>query len=380
MVETEKIPGGMVAVEYLPARYVRGARAYVHYSAWHPGKRKMLRYRVYFDRVPAGAARDGQAADFAERINRQLAKGWRPWNEDKAARAGVPVADMLAAFYEVKAKELRPRSLPNYRSRLKVFRQFLEETGRGAMLCGELSERVAREFMDKVADGNTARTWNNYLIDFKSLGNWAKGRAYFETNPFAALRKRAAGEAEKRPLTSTEMEAMLERIRTNEPAFLIVCRLVYYCALRPAEICRLKVAALDLASGTLYIAAELAKDNEGRHITLPDIMRPMLADHVRGAKPSEYLVSNGWRPGRVQIYPTRLAECWGRHRKALGLSERVKLYGLKDTAGKRLLAQGFSPEQVRDHFRHSSLTVTDAYIKRVAGRIDRDIKERFPEM
>jgi integrase len=340
----------------------------------------MVRIREYMDKVRNDAHRAAQAAEYCERINRQLAKGWRPWNDTKAGRLMVPLADMLATFMEAKAKELRPRSLPNYRSRIKRLLEWADSVGRGGMACHELTDRVAREYMDAVSLLNGARTWNNYLIDMKSLGNWGTERGYFERNPWAGIKKRMAGEAEKRPLSSTEMEAMLGHIQETEPTFMVVCSLVYYCALRPAEICRLKVAALDLVAGTIYISPDQAKDKEGRHITLPDIMRPLLAEHIRGARAADMLISSGWRPGPAELWPTRLAEAWGRHRAALGLSGRLKLYGLKDTAGKRMLAAGFNPEQVRDHFRHSSLTVTDAYIKRVAGRIDPAIKERFPAM
>jgi len=63
----------------------------------------------------------------------------------------------------------------------------------------------------------------------------------------------------------------------------------------------------------------------------------------------------------------------------LGFPIEVKFYSLKDTAAERLLENGFNAKQIRDLFRHSDLSITDKYVKRISGVYDQKVINEFPE-
>ncbi len=72
----------------------------------------------------------------------------------------------------------------------------------------------------------------------------------------------------------------------------------------------------------------------------------------------------GLKPAQQYIYPTRIAEHFRDVANQLGISPQVQFYALKDTAADKLIANGFSSKDIRDLFRHSNISITDAYLKK----------------
>jgi site-specific recombinase XerD len=81
-----------------------------------------------------------------------------------------------------------------------------------------------------------------------------------------------------------------------------------------------------------------------------------------------------------QTVRDRIAERFKRIRARVGLPADLKFYSLKDTVADRLLAAGYSVQEVRDLFGHSSVAVTDAYIKRMGYTHLEVLRRNFPGM
>lgn len=368
-------------ITYYPAKLVRGVRTYVQYSVRNAATGKMDRYRHYYDRVP-GKHGLQQARAFVEQINDKLARGWFPGQDAAAPLLGAPLREMTELFLEVKSRELRPRSLPNYKSRITRLHDWLAEQGFKAPLCNDMTPLLAVRFLDSLlSDGMSSRTYNNYVIDMKSLSNWAVKRGYFCANPFNDIKPLRRGRPETRPLTDMEVQLMMDRIREHQPELLLVCGLVYYCALRPEEISHIRVHHVDVAHGMIRVTADNTKDHDSNWITVPIQFMPQLLAHIDGAIGRDYLVGKGFRTGPTRLLPVRHSEAWRKHREAVKLPEDVKLYGLKHTALQRFSHRnGVSLLQIRDHARHSSVAITDAYMQTLKGNVDRDVRANYPDL
>lgn len=341
----------------------------------------MERHRHYFDRVK-GKHMLAQARAFMDEVNAKLARGWFPGQDATAPLLGAQLIAMTNQFLDVKARELRPRSLPNYKSRITRLHAWLAQQNYRAPLCRELTPIIALRFLDSLlADGMSARTYNNYIMDMKSLGNWGVKRGYFSTNPFADIKPLRRGRPETRPLTDAEVHSMMDHITAHQPELLIVCGLVYYCAIRPEEISHLRVRHIDVERGIIRVTSDTTKDHDANWITVPKQFIPQLLAHIDGATGRDYLISKGFKPGATRLLPVRHSEAWRKHREALKLDEGVKLYGLKHTALQRFShSAGISLQQIRDHARHSSIAITDAYMQTLKGNIDRDVRTNYPNL
>ena len=369
-------------ITYLPARLVEGTRCYVQYHVIRPGTDRLERQRVYFDRVKDASHRKRQAKIFIKEINDRLSKGWNPLIEGDAPRMTDRISVMFAMFLSMKEKMLRERSMPNYKSRLKRLQQWLVDQGMADPPCCDFTGRNAADFLDAlVLSGMKARTCNNYINDLKGMGNWAKKRGYWHINPFEGMETMREDQNELRPLDQSEIDAMMESFRIGErPGMTIVCGLIYYCLIRPEEISRLQVHQIDPVANLIRVTSAGTKDHTAEWVTVPAVFMPQLLAYIGIARPSDHVVSTNFRPGSKRWLPVRYSEEWRRHRLKLELPPDVRLYALKDTALQRLAANGVDLKRIRDHARHSSVAITDIYMRRLRGTADGGLQSAYPSM
>lgn len=92
-----------------------------------------------------------------------------------------------------------------------------------------------------------------------------------------------------------------------------------------------------------------------------------------------YAVSKGFKPGSGYIYPTRIAEHFRDITTPLNISDKVTFYCLKDTCADKLIDAGFNIKTICDLFGHSSIEVTDKYLKGFRSNVDQRLIHSFPE-
>jgi integrase len=161
--------------------------------------------------------------------------------------------------------------------------------------------------------------------------------------------------------------------------FHIISLYCYYLALRPAEICRLKISDFWLSKGLVVVPASKSKNKKKRIVP---IAKPFLEELIRYFKqfPSGYYIcSKGLKPGPVFEHSTRIAEHFRIIANQIQIPSEVKFYSLKDTAADRLIDNGFNVKTIRDLFGHSSIAITDTYLKKFRNMIDERLINEFPK-
>lgn len=365
---------------YLPAKYVKGARNYVEFSyTTKSGSTK--RVRRYFDRIKNKTERDKLALRFVRVTNERLFNGWRPGVEQKPD--SVSLYEALAALMDLKQTFTRPRTMQTYKSRLNVFQQLTASLWGEELTCDQFGQGEAVQLMDELARRRklTGRTYNNYLGDFKSWFNELVDRGHYSKSPFANVRPVKQKEPTNRAFSTSELRALVGYLKENEPYYYMACALCYYCALRPAEICRLQRHDFNLERGVVIVPGEKAKTGKKRFVVIPETFRAELVELLANVPPSWYVFGSGRVPAAVDIYPTRISDHWREViRPALGFGKDLDFYGLKDTAAERLAAEGVDVAKIRDHFGHTNVAITDAYLKKRVAFVHEELKVSFPAM
>jgi integrase len=224
----------------------------------------------------------------------------------------------------------------------------------------------------------TGRNYNNYLIDYRSFFNSLVKAGYLGANPFHSIDKQREKQTAKRAFTDKELTAYIQYVYQYDYPFYILSGLAYYCAMRPVEIVRCRVQ--DISAERRQISIPAGKGNQARVTPIPDAFLQELLTYLEGYPGGYFVCSAYMKPGTVQRWPTRIAERFKRIRARLGLPADLKFYSLKDTVADRLLAAGYSVQEVRDLFGHSSVAVTDAYIKRMGYKHLEVLRRNFPGM
>ena len=122
-----------------------------------------------------------------------------------------------------------------------------------------------------------------------------------------------------------------------------------------------------------------SKNKKKRIVPIAKPFLETLKEYYKDLPAGYYICSKGFRPGQQFEHSTRIAEHYRKIAIQLQIPSEVKFYCLKDTAADRLLESGFTTKTIRDLFGHSSISATDAYLKKFRNMIDERLINHFPE-
>lgn len=357
-----------------------GSRDYVYFYAFNPVKDKLERVRYYLNNI-SDTNRNRYAKKLIREINDRLDNGWNPFITDKEKKKFTPIREALAFVLKFKLMYIKERSAPNYRQRMKALTDWLEKKKVIDKPLFEFNEDIALEYMNHLIfkENIKGRTFNNYLIDYRTFFNTLIKQKYISSNPFHAVQQLPETETTKRPFTQAEQERYKKYVLQNDYDFYITSMYCYYCALRPNEITQLRVDNVDLVKGVITVDGDKSKNRKKRIIPIFGKFLEELKIYLEGYPKDFYLVGKGFKPGSSYIYPTRIAEHFREIAIELKIPDTVYFYSLKDTCADRLLDSGFNIKTVRDLFGHSSIAITDEYLKRFRSIVDQKLITHFPE-
>ena len=356
-------------------------RVYVYFYARHPETGKLERKRIYLTNIKSKSNRIRYAKRLISHINNKLDNGWNPWTENSDnQRKYTTIEKALDFVLMYKLKFIRKSSQPNYKGRINTLRGWLEDNSMLKSYVFDFTGAKARDFMNNLlmTKNISARTYNNYLGDYRTFFNTLVKNGYMNKNPFHDIEKLPETQTAKRPFTDQELSTYIHYVRDHDYHMYIISLYTYCCGLRPAETCKLKVKDVHLDKGFIHVSGDVSKNKRIGVIPIPGFFLEKLKGYLKDQPPNYWLVGAGLKPAENHTWPTRIAEHFRRIANHLGISSQVQFYALKDTAADKLIASGFSSKDIRDLFRHSNISITDAYLKKRNLMINEKLINDFP--
>lgn len=159
----------------------------------------------------------------------------------------------------------------------------------------------------------------------------------------------------------------------------IIGQLIYYCALRPAEIVRLRLKFINLEKGEIYVPGEISKSRRTDVIRIPIVFIEELRKlHLEKFNPNHYWFSRNLEPGTKEIAPTRLAERFRLEADKIGLGRT--LYELKHTGAGKVIDKGTNIRDLQHHLRHQDLSSTEKYLNAYRSATSQEFVDNFPKL
>ena len=372
-------------ISYLPASLKYTAHGWtIEYRVFNPAFNAMERRVIKMNRIRKKYSRvsdfKAYCADVITRLNTQLATGWNPFEGYAGnSRELTPINAVLDKYLVDKAGDVRPDTLINYRSFVKVFKEWVEKNY-GQIAISGFNRVMATNFMDFIVQekGLHGRSYNNRLKQARAFFTYAIEKYYCTENPFAAIKTKRE-DPKKRILIPHEVrKAIYKYWSERNENYIVLCELVFSALIRPKECWRLHVSDLMLADRYIEVSEDDSKTHYRRSPSLTPELITRLEKMTRRANKSDYLFSDGYMPGKKQIAYSRFRKDWQDMRDALGLPDEMQLYSLRDTGINEMLKAGIDPLTVMQHADHHDLSMTTRYANHVDPHLVETISQKAP--
>lgn len=369
---------------YLPAQLRKNKSGWmVEYYCEDPATSEMRRCRLRVDKIRKRYPTQRDAAvhisKIVNHINMKLMQGWNPFVNAENQQMYTPVDDVIQRYLSEKQKELRPDTVRSYKSFSNTLVTFFHSSYSDLKYFCQFDKAHASRFMDYIYLEREVgqRCYNNYLKFCRCFFNWLLEHCYVNLNPFNSLHVKQKT-AKKRTIIDHETrQAIVKFLSANSPQMLLVCKLIYYCMLRPKEIINLRVCDVDFERGTIFVDSAVAKNHHSRHAAMTDDVIASLS-YIKDYKPDMWLISQNWLPGYKKAEPTKFSKMWIKYRDKMRLPKVLQLYSFRDTGIFEMLKAGIDPLTVKQHADHHSLSMTTIYSNHADPNLTRIIHDNSP--
>lgn len=371
-------------VDFVPCRRhdgENGKDSYLYYYVRNPETEKLTRFKIMLNKYKIGEERDFMAAQISANVFNNYLKGITPFTSPTAGRASTPLKTVIKRYHNyVCALEIKgamsEKTRTDYTSRLRIFSEWLEDRRYNNKSVCELDTALASDFLDYILlDRETSTlTRNNYRTWMSAFCTWLVEKQYLSENPISRISTLPVREKYREPLSVTDVKRMSDYLWRTDKRFLLACYFEYYTMIRPIELVKIRVNDIQLKEQTVFIPSFVSKNRKDGRVALHDkIVKLMLELDVFSHPGKSYLFGKQFIPSeeraRSDIFRNRFAKL----REELGFPPYYMFYSLKDTGiidhGEKL-----GVISARDQARHSSVEVTNLYMKRRSGYVNEAAK------
>lgn len=377
---------------------------FVEYSCRDPRTDKMNRFREYagFAKIKTAEERYALAEKLVKEIGERLASGWTPYETKKVAyedelavqqyacrwgreREEIPTLRMhLSAFLQLKKDTVIAHSYQTYRSKLRIFNEWMEHVGMDKVHVSGITQEHILEFLHYMVRTNdiSRRTVKKYEQILHAFFEYLIRHKLVRNNPVGNLPQmgRVTDEA-ARPIPDEERRKLLAFMKRNDPQLWIVCQMEYYCAIRPNELRQLRIRDINLDSGIIRVPSTISKNRKSELVNMPNqLIQLFKSIGIEGYDKDNYLFSVNGLPGKTLLGKNNLRFRFDRIRNKLGLPAEYKLYSFKYTGASALVNAGIDTWELQRHMRHKSIDTTEHYIRKNFAVKSDMIKNKFPDI
>ncbi len=265
----------------------------------------------------------------------------------------------------------------NYHQDLRVLKQFLDASHLNpalvqpmdlARFAGQLS-KPGRTPAGKPRSAYSTRSMKRILASTRSFYRYLASIQLITTDPTAIFHTLTIRSPQRNPhpLPPKDRDALVKGLQTGDlegQKISLTVLLGYHCGLRVSEIAHLRVRDLDLNQSLVTV---IGKGDKERNVPITETLKNFLKLYLVPSpdKPlSPYLFPSP-RSSNKPIHPHFL-EIWVKkaaHWAHLENPDELTVHVLRHSFGTQLAESGASVYEIRDLMGHSSIMVSENYVK-----------------
>ena len=377
----------------------------VIYSVRNPKSGAMERFRINsgFDACNTIAEKKKHGDRLCKEYSAKLLAGWTPFDGNQVVYEDQIVSSFAARIYGRKRsgnktpryflsdflltkKHLQDKTYETYNSKITIFCNWLEKQGLGENDITTIDTVVLDKFWAFIIDEQklSKLTVEKYWQIIRSFFNYLIDKKVLRISPVGARPKvKRVCDNSAKPINPKDLEAFKNAIRPNDPQLWLAMQFEFYCYIRPGrELRNMKFYWLNLAQGIITIPAEFAKNGKKENVVIPShFLKTLKEEFMLQLYDAElYVFSKNAKPGRDPLGKNTLRNRFNRFRDDLGLSKQYKFYSSKHTGAMMASNNNIPIKDIQMQMRHSSLEITDKYLKRMTVLDSDALKNNYPHM
>ena len=293
--------------------------------------------------------------------------------------------EVLAAFLPEKQIQVCKKAYLSYTRAADIFIEWMKSQSLDDKPMRKITSRDIADFSVYTAGLKYDRpTCAKFIMNLKVIFKYALKRGEIDALPFdrdQIVLPKKGKDCSAALIPSHIVSQLLTDIRDNDPQLFMACMLEFYCGIRPGREVRLiQVRNFDLKDGVLTIDAEKSKNGKTGRITMSDDLIEICRSYgIDSADPDLYVFGKHGRMGVKPMSENMLRFRFNKFRDKHGLSKDVKLYSFKHMGASYLIhSKVVDILELKEHLRHSNLSATQHYIKKVIGDKNDAIRSNFP--
>lgn len=358
---------------------VSQGRYYVYFRSFNPKTQKLETRRIYVPKYPTKTESIKHGKALVAETNKRLLNGWNPFTEHRIGSTSnlqyQSLDEAVDKVYQIITTGSAKNTVNTWNSYVKSFKNWYKQADLQSLKIYQFDYTLAQAFMDHLLTMKKSNqkpispiSYNNRLVFQKILFKNMVSRGYLKENPFEALTKiKVVENTIRKPFTTDQLTRYANYVKKVDHNFYVLSGLCYYMAIRPIEILRLQKEDFNLKDGILLMPGNKSKNKKTFAVVIPEPFINDLTQYLEKVKPTQYLFGNGYllQPSYKKTYITTIANKFNKYKEELNLPSNVTFYSLKDTAADMLVKSGMDLKEIRDHYRHSNIAITDKYIKKI---------------
>lgn len=293
--------------------------------------------------------------------------------------------EVLRAFLPEKRIQVCKKAYLSYTRSSTIFNDWLKSQGLNTKPLYKITTQHIADFSIYIAGLKYDKpTCAKFIMNLKVIFKYALKREEIEKLPFdrdLIILPKKGKDCSAALIPSHIVPELLADIKANDTQLFLACMLMFYCGIRPGrEVRMIQVRNFDLKDGVLTIDAEMSKNGKAGRITMSDDLIEICKSYgIENADPDLYVFGKRGRMGKKPMSENMLRFRFNKYRDKFGLSNDVKLYSWKHIGASYLVhSRIVDILQLKDHLRHSNLSATQHYVKKIIGDKNEAIKTSFP--
>ncbi len=280
--------------------------------------------------------------------------------EKKRKGQACPVKrDLVANLYKLK-KTYRERSFETFKSKLN--RLFIFANDR------LITKVLVEDFFTYLSENRHPTTYHSYHQQLKKLFSDIGKEEFF--NDILQIKDQ---KTPAKYFSREQISFLKEEIQKRDYWLWRYIEFIYYCFIRPYELRQLTREDIYLSDRLIRIRGAISKNKKTEYVAIPSAFNPTW---IKGIKTGYIFQGRNGNPiGRNSMT--------NKHRellKELGISSQHKLYSWKHTGAVMAVKAGIGLKQLQVQLRHSSLEMTDKYLRQMGVNDLEELKNNFPKL